>query len=114
MSSPGDLARGRRVKESFERRDIRKLSALAAVLSVNESTLSRWQNGGPIATDSAVRLCRELDVSLDWLLLGRGCMDQHRVSSLLSEEIVCLEHLRRLPPSIRRSVLLLLESMQPS
>ena len=34
-----------------------------------------------MSLDKAIALCRELDVSADWLLLGIGHMDQHKKSA---------------------------------
>jgi hypothetical protein len=50
-------------------------------LDVNESALTRWRQGGDISLDSAARLSTLLDVSLDWLVLGRGRHDMHHSPS---------------------------------
>ncbi|WP_459676542.1 helix-turn-helix domain-containing protein [Acidisoma sp. 7E03] len=81
-------------------RGIRKQIVLASQLGVNESAVSRWQQGAGLSLDHAIKLCEALDISLDWLILGRGSMDQHRRDTLASknpDEIVDLENL---PPSI--------------
>jgi transcriptional regulator with XRE-family HTH domain len=54
--------------------------SLAAQLGVNESTISRWQRNQGLSVEHAARLCDALDISLDWLVLGRGDMDFHRYS----------------------------------
>jgi transcriptional regulator with XRE-family HTH domain len=71
-------ARGRRIDRAIKLRQWRKLSALAAAVEVNESAVTRWRQGGAISLDSAVRLSETLDVSLDWLAMGRATPDQHR------------------------------------
>ena len=62
-------------------RNRRKLYALAAELGVAPSSVSRWLQGGPISLRHVIALGRELDLSLDWLLLGRGSPDCHRTAS---------------------------------
>ena len=74
-------------------RGIHKLSVLAVAMTVSESAVSRWRGGGPINLENAIGLSIALDVSLDWLLLGRGEMDWSRSGS----REVC----GRLPPHLR-------------
>lgn len=69
--------RGARLIEAMQIRGMQKQYALAYSLGVNESTVTRWKNDGPMSLDSAIALCRALDVSLDWFLVGNGSMDQH-------------------------------------
>lgn len=70
--------RGERMKEAMQARRLTKQHALAHALGVNESTITRWKNDGPMSVDSAVLLCKELDISLDWFLNGTGAMDAHK------------------------------------
>lgn len=69
---------GQRLKLALKARGIHKQMAFAAEMSVNESAVSRWQRGGGLSLANAMRVCEILDISLDWLLLGRGTMDWHR------------------------------------
>jgi transcriptional regulator with XRE-family HTH domain len=71
---------GERLDDALRRRRVPKLYALAVEIGVDESAISRWRKGHPISLPNAVALCRALDVSLDWLLMGRGTMDAHRVA----------------------------------
>ncbi len=97
---------GERLTFALEERGVRKLYALAVEIGVDESALSRWKKDGAISLPSAARLSQALDVSLDWLILGRGHMDAHRsgpthpFESLTSDEAdrlkVILEELTRL------------------
>ncbi|MCQ8783884.1 helix-turn-helix domain-containing protein [Mangrovibrevibacter kandeliae] len=64
--------RGDRVAEAMARRGWRKDVALAQALGVNVSTVYRWRIGGEFSLDHAIAFCQLLDISLDWLLLGRG------------------------------------------
>lgn len=90
-----DVVRGRRIQQAIELRNWRKLTALAAALGVNESALTRWRQGGSISLESAANLCRALDVSLDWLVLGRGTPEHHKRSEV-ERELANLFH--SLPP----------------
>lgn len=96
---------GERLEQVLRARKVRKVYPLALELGVNESCISRWRRDGAISTDNAVRLCRILDVSLDWLLCGRGQMDQHKGRSISDEEYAMIEALRLLPGEARYSIL---------
>ena len=50
---------------------------VAADLGVTEPTISRWLHGHGVALRHLVALCCYLDVSADWLLLGRGSPQAH-------------------------------------
>jgi transcriptional regulator with XRE-family HTH domain len=77
--------RGDRLAEAMALRGWRKHAALAKALGVNGSTVWRWRNNGPLSLDHAVAVCDILDVSLDWLLLGRGSLDAWDQRSLEGE-----------------------------
>jgi transcriptional regulator with XRE-family HTH domain len=70
--------RGERIVEAMKLRGMRKQHALASALGVNESTITRWKANGPMSVNSAVLLCRELDISLDWFLSGTGSINSHK------------------------------------
>lgn len=72
------------------------MMALALDLNVHESAISRWRKGGPMTLDNAAKLSEVLDISLDWLVLGRGDMDRHTAEPLRSGEVEILQSLRRL------------------
>jgi transcriptional regulator with XRE-family HTH domain len=78
---------GMRLQHALRRRRIRKLHALAVEIGVDQSAISRWRKGLPIALTNAVSLCRALDISLDWLVTGRGVMEAHHVSSASSFDL---------------------------
>lgn len=81
MASRGDMtSRGQRLVEAMQLRGYAKQHALAYALGVNESTITRWKNDGPMSLDNAVTLCRLLDVSVDWFLSGKGTHDGHNRS----------------------------------
>jgi transcriptional regulator with XRE-family HTH domain len=92
--------RGKRLQTAMVARGIRKQIVLASELGVNESAISRWQKGAGLSLDHAVKLCEKLDISLDWLILGRGGMDQHRVKKMASSSDRSVVDLANLPISI--------------
>ncbi|WP_281286202.1 helix-turn-helix domain-containing protein [Marilutibacter aestuarii] len=67
--------RGRRIRTAMARRGVGKHCVLATALDVTEGAVSRWCQGGPMSLANAIALCEYLDVSADWLLLGRGEME---------------------------------------
>lgn len=69
---------GVRICEAMEQRNLSKLYAVAVALNVTESAVSRWRKNGKLTVENTIALCELLDVSSDWLLLGRGTMDMHR------------------------------------
>lgn len=81
------LNRGRRIRKAMGQRRINKHCALAAAMGVSESAVSRWCQGGPMTLTNVIALCQYLDVSADWLLLGRGDMEQHRQSATWPAEL---------------------------
>lgn len=72
---------GARLEEALRLRAVRKLHSLAVEIGVDQSAISRWRQGQPISLPNAVALCRSLDVSLDWLVIGRGLIDAHRFAA---------------------------------
>lgn len=96
--------RGQRIKLAMELRGIKKQYALAIDIGVDQSNLSRWCRGATISMEHAIKLCEALDVSLDWLLLGRGDIEQHKGYSVNSKEWDAILALRSLHPTAADSV----------
>lgn len=69
--------RATRLRQAMAARGVAKLCVLAAILGVTESAISRWRQGGAITLENAALLCDSLEISLDWLVLGRGDMEAH-------------------------------------
>jgi plasmid maintenance system antidote protein VapI len=70
--------RGERIRHALAARGVRKQQALAAELDVHESAITRWKENAAMSLDNAIALGAVLDISLDWLLLGRGTIDSHK------------------------------------
>lgn len=73
-----DIQRGKRIRKAISTSKIVKAYALAAEINVSIAAVSKWQNGGEISLNNACELAVATDVSLDWLLLGRGQSDTHK------------------------------------
>lgn len=99
-----DPIRGRRIKQAMAKRNFQKTHALAARLEVSVAAVSRWQNGGQISLHSACALAECLDVSLDWLLLGRGDLNWHRENKITSDELRQVMSIRLHPPKLKSIV----------
>jgi transcriptional regulator with XRE-family HTH domain len=67
-----------RLRHAMAARGIQKQLALAVQVGVDHSAVSRWQSGSGPSLPHAARVCEALDISLDWLILGRGTMNGHR------------------------------------
>jgi hypothetical protein len=78
--------------------------ALAAELGVDESAISRWQRDAGLSLTHAARLCEVLDISLDWLVLGRGDMNLHRRAAAPSAELDSGAPLAPLPEPITEAI----------
>jgi plasmid maintenance system antidote protein VapI len=73
--------RGERIRHALAARGVRKQQALAAELDVHESAITRWKENAAMSLDNAIALSTVLDISLDWLLIGRGTIDSHKTVS---------------------------------
>lgn len=73
------LSAGDRLKVALEARGVKKQMAFAVQIGVDDSVVSRWKRGHRLTLQHAVRICEVLDISLDWLVLGRGTMDSHKI-----------------------------------
>ncbi len=106
-------SRGDRLSRAIKGRGISKMMALALDLDVHESAISRWRKGGPMSLENAARISEVLDISLDWLVLGRGEMDAHSAETLVSEEFELVQIVRRLRRSAVQHLMALLKDMAP-
>jgi transcriptional regulator with XRE-family HTH domain len=98
-------SRGERLQQALEARGIRKQMALAAELGVDESAISRWQRNAGLSLMHAARLCEVLDISMDWLVLGRGDMDLHHRPEAASAERGSAGQLVPLPAAIAEAII---------
>jgi transcriptional regulator with XRE-family HTH domain len=104
-------SRGDRLSRAIKGRGISKMMALALDLDVHESAISRWRKGGPMSLENAARISEVLDISLDWLVLGRGEMDAHSAEALAAEEFELVQVVRRLRRTAVQHLMALLKDM---
>jgi len=107
------MSRGERIDQAIKVRGVKKMLNLALDLGVDESAISRWKKNGPISLKSAARLARALDVSLDWIVLGRGEMEHHKKLALRSDEIRLIRSLRRWSRDSTKHFVTLLDELKP-
>lgn len=103
--------RGERIDIAIQQRGVKKLTALAAELGVTVGALTRWRQGGPMSLDNGIRFCRVLDVSLDWLAMGRAHPDHHRPHAVNQSRQRLLNALSALPPGSEGHLVSLLEHL---
>jgi transcriptional regulator with XRE-family HTH domain len=106
--------RGDRLSRAIKDRGISKMMALAMDLAVHESAISRWRKGGPMSLEHAARISEVLNISLDWLVLGRGEMDPPTQNGLAEEEHELLRAARGLRRSAVRRLVSFLEDLNQS
>ena len=87
-----------RIHYALHYAQVRKLSALALEIGVDESAISRWKKTGNISINNASSLCKILDISLDWVILGRGDIQQHKQFIVTESEREMIYELRKLEP----------------
>jgi transcriptional regulator with XRE-family HTH domain len=100
--------RGMRLIHAIRQRRLHKMAGLAQDLGVDESAISRWKAGGPMSLEKAARICRVLDISMDWLILGRGEMESHIAASSNGSEPGLISEFKTLPPEASRAAARLL------
>lgn len=97
-------SRGERLRQALAARGVRKQMSLAAELGVDESAISRWQRNQGLSLEHAARLCEALDISLDWLVLGRGDMDFHRSPGPSRAHAEATSKIASLPASVLAAI----------
>jgi len=94
-------AHGERLREAIRQRGMGKLSVVACAVGVTESAVSRWRNGGMMTVRNVAVVCQALDISADWLVLGRGDMDMHLSGAPRGFPHIA-RHLSKLSPLARK------------
>jgi transcriptional regulator with XRE-family HTH domain len=97
-----DIARGNRLKQAMMASGLRKATALAAELSISPAAITKWAQGHAMSVDHARNLATLLNVSLDWLLMGRNGSDWLRSGQLSELELDLIGKLRERPARITR------------
>ena len=79
MSAAGVDRNRRRVAERLiQVRGLRSQRQFARELGVFQQNVNRYENGTTPHADFLIQLATKEDISIDWLLLGRGRMRRQR------------------------------------
>lgn len=101
MTSPQiDRERGRRLKLAMTTRGYRKATALAAGLAISPAAITKWTQGHAMSLHHVRHLAALLDISLDWLLMGRNGPDWMQPNQLSEVELDLIGKLRERPARI--------------
>lgn len=100
-----------RLKSAMGARGLTKLSAMSAAVGVTESAICRWRQGGTMSIENVTTLCRVLDISIDWFLLGRGHMEQHIAAPLPVYPRIA-KAVAGMKPQVREYLSLFLQTIQ--
>ena len=106
--------RGERLCLAMDAMGVRKQQAFAFQLKVHESAITRWKANRSLSLDNAIAICAALDISLDWLLLGRGTMESHKVSApepVQKEESYLVAAFKHLSQSLSQQTSACLQSL---
>ncbi|WP_281029200.1 helix-turn-helix domain-containing protein [Rhizobium deserti] len=93
-------------------RGFSKQMAFASEIGVSESVVSRWQRGNGLSLANTIRVCEVLDISLDWLLLGRGTMEGHRPPANTGPRDRLQKATAQLPDTVINAMSALAEAIQ--
>ncbi|WP_417708962.1 helix-turn-helix domain-containing protein [Roseibium aggregatum] len=100
-----DKDRGDRLTQAMRSRGHRKAMALAAELNISPAAITKWKQGHAMSIENACNLANFLDISLDWLLLGRNGPDWLLPNNMSKQELELVEKLRARPARIVKFLL---------
>lgn len=106
-----DKERGNRLREAMIIRGNRKAMALAAELEISPAAITKWKQGHAMSVDNACSLARSLEVSLDWLLMGRNSPEWLQPDQLSDLERVLIEKLRMRSKRVMRLIINLISEL---
>ena len=94
--------RANRLRQAMSSRGYGKATAIAAALGVSPAAVTKWTNGKSMSTDHACKMAALLDVSLDWLLMGRNDPDWLLPARLSETERDLIGKIRERPLRVAR------------
>ena len=103
-----NIERGKRIDHAMKMRGHLKAMALAVELGISPAAITKWKQGHAMSLDHACNLAGLLDISLDWLLMGRNDPDWLQPNQLSGIESEIVSMLRQRPARIGRLVVNLL------
>lgn len=99
-NSKVDRERGYRLKLAMVARGYGKATALASGLDISPAAITKWTQGHAMSVDHVCNLAMLLDISLDWLLMGRNGPDWFQPDQLSETELDLIGRLRERPRRI--------------
>lgn len=100
----------RRLQVAMQARNI-TATKLAYALGISKSSVSDWLKGGGLNIQNAAAMALELNLSLDWLLLGKGGMDLFGPIHPTADEMLLVRQLRDAGQSAFASFFSMLENL---
>ncbi|HSC76347.1 MAG TPA: helix-turn-helix domain-containing protein [Pseudomonadales bacterium] len=88
----------KRLLEAMHHRGV-SITNLAYALGLSKSSVSEWLRGGGLSMNSLAAIALELNISIDWLLMGKGKMDLFGAVHPTEEEMELVYMLRTVGPS---------------
>lgn len=95
---------GQRLDSALRAQGQPKLASVATEIGVDESAISRWKQGRSISLENAIRLCTALDLSMDWLFLGRGQMTSQGLNGGEHASDGYTDGMQRLPKPLEQAL----------
>lgn len=92
--------RGHRLRLAMITRGYGKATALASGLDISPAAITKWTQGHAMSVDHVCNLATLLDISLDWLLMGRNGPDWIQPDQLSEIELDLIGSLRERPRRI--------------
>ena len=106
-----NIERGKRFDQAMKMRGHHKAMALAVELGISPAAITKWKQGHAMSVDHACSVARLLDISLDWLLMGRNSPDWLQSDQLSDTEIELVSMLRQRPVRVGMLLITLLKEM---
>lgn len=109
---PINIERGNRFDQAMKSRGHLKAMALAAELDISPAAISKWKQGHAMSVDHACNVAGLLDISLDWLLLGRNSPDWLQPDRLSDSESELVSMLRQRPARVAQLLITLVSEIK--
>jgi len=106
-----NIERGKRFDQAMKMRGHLKAMALAVELGISPAAITKWKQGHAMSVGHACALADLLDISLDWLLMGRNSPDWLQPDQLSDTEIDLVSMLRQRPERVGGLLIILLSEM---
>lgn len=83
-----------RLQEAMQIRNI-SITNLSYALGVSKASVSEWLRGGGLSINNLAAIALEMNISVNWLLMGKGSMNLFGPIHPTAEEMELIYHTRR-------------------